>query len=254
MARAIAASPPEVGVASGPGTDPLVSRWTEGLLSPSGRETVWRDPPKAATHPRPSPWNPERPSCVVEDVTGQAIAAEAVGWAAAVEQRDVAFEALYRREYVPMLRVAFLLLDAQGPAEEAVHDAFAKVYERWRKVDDHGAYLRTCVVNCCRDVQRRRRLERERRPDPGRSYEELGARELLDALATLPIKQRAAVVLRYYEGLSEADTAAALGVAPGTVKSMVTRALLSALAQRGGEGVGGGAGDPAGSAGEDEAA
>ena len=76
------------------------------------------------------------------------------------------------------------------------------------RIDDHGAYLRTCVVNRCRDLQRRRRLERSRTPDPTSTYEDLGARELLDALAALPIKQRAAVVLRYYEGLSEAETAA----------------------------------------------
>jgi RNA polymerase sigma-70 factor (sigma-E family) len=161
----------------------------------------------------------------VEDVTGQAIAATAAGSVEGVDQREAAFEALYRQEYAAMVRVAFLLLDAQALAEEAVHDAFAKVYERWRKVDDHGAYLRRCVVNRCRDLQRRRRLERERHPEPGRGYDELGARELLDALAELPMRQRAAVVLRYYEGLSEADTAAALGVAPGTVKSSLSRAL-----------------------------
>ncbi len=138
---------------------------------------------------------------------------------------ETSFDALYRREYEPMLRVAYLLLDSIDAAEEAVHDAFAKVYERWAKVDDHGAYLRTCVVNRCRDQQRRRRLERERRPPAGATYEDLGARELLDALAQLPLKRRAALVLRYYEGLSEADIATTLGIAPGTVKSMVSRAL-----------------------------
>ena len=125
-----------------------------------------------------------------------------------IDERDEGFEKLYAREYEPMLRVAFLLLDSADGAQEATHDAFAKVYERWRRIDDHGAYLRTCVVNRCRDLQRRGRLERQRTPDPTSTYEELGARELLDALAALPIKQRAAVVLRYYEGLSEAETAA----------------------------------------------
>jgi RNA polymerase sigma-70 factor (sigma-E family) len=164
-------------------------------------------------------------SYVVEDVSAKASTVAAVGSAAGVQDREAGFEALYEREYAPMIRVAFLLLDSQPAAEEAVHDAFAKVYERWRKVDDPGAYLRTCVVNRCRDLQRRRRLERERHPDPGRGYDELGARELLDALAALPMKQRAAVVLRFYEGRSEAEIAEALGVAPGTVKSMVSRAL-----------------------------
>ena len=139
--------------------------------------------------------------------------------------RAAGFEALYRREYQPMLRVAYLLLDSIEAAEEATHDAFAKVYERWNRIDDPGAYLRTCVVNRCRDRQRRRRLERARPAEVTATYDELGARELLDALAALPIKQRAAVVLRYYEGLSEADTAAALDVPVGTVKSTVSRAL-----------------------------
>jgi RNA polymerase sigma-70 factor (sigma-E family) len=139
---------------------------------------------------------------------------------------DDGFERLYRREHLPMLRVAHLLLDSTDAAEEAVHDAFAKVYERWDRIDDHGAYLRRCVVNRCRDVQRRRRLERDRRSTATASYADLGARELLDALAALPIRQRAAVVLRYYEGLSEAEVAAALDVPVGTVKSTVSRALI----------------------------
>ena len=138
---------------------------------------------------------------------------------------DDGFEELYRQEHLPMLRVAHLLLVSTDAAEEAVQDAFAKVYERWGRIDDHGAYLRRCVVNRCRDVQRRRRLERDRRPSLTASYADLGARELLDALARLPIRQRAAVVLRYYEGLSEAEVAAALDVPVGTVKSTVSRAL-----------------------------
>jgi RNA polymerase sigma-70 factor (sigma-E family) len=169
----------------------------------------------------------------VEDVSGKATTETPVGSVAGVvagssagsADREAGFEALYAREYAPMIRVAFLLLDSQSVAEEAVHDAFAKVYERWRKVDDHGAYLRTCVVNRCRDLQRRRRLERDRHPDQGRTYDELEARELLDALAALPVKQRAALVLRFYEGRSESEIAEALGVAPGTVKSTVSRAL-----------------------------
>lgn len=138
---------------------------------------------------------------------------------------DDGFEALYRREYEPMSRVAYLLLDSADAAAEATQDAFAKVYERWDRIDDHGAYLRSCVVNRCRDLQRRRRLERARTPDPATGYDELGARELLDALAKLPMRQRAAVVLRYYEGLSEAEIAAALDMPVGTVKSTVSRAL-----------------------------
>jgi RNA polymerase sigma-70 factor (sigma-E family) len=147
------------------------------------------------------------------------------GVVAAIEDRAHGFEALYADEYEPMLRVAFLLVDSTDLAEEATHDAFAKVYERWDKLANPGGYLRTCVVNRCRDVQRRRRTERRTALPPGPQTTELGADELADALATLPIRRRAAIVLRYYDGLSEARIAEVLGVKPGTVKSLLSRGL-----------------------------
>lgn len=121
---------------------------------------------------------------------------------AVVVDRDVAFDELYQREYEPMVRVAVLLLGGQDRAEEVVHDAFARVYERWDKVDNHGGYLRTAVVNRCRDVQRRwlveRRTAASRQPDATDAGEvALGANELVDALASIPSKRRAALVLRF---------------------------------------------------------
>lgn len=139
--------------------------------------------------------------------------------------RAEGFEQLYADEYEPMLRIAYLLVDSNEAAEEAVHDAFAKVYERWDRLANPGGYLRTCVVNRCRDVQRRRQVER-RTPTPVASeVTELGADELADALAALPIKRWAAIVLRFYDGLSEARIAEVLGVRPGTVKSLLSRGL-----------------------------
>ncbi|MCA1691013.1 MAG: sigma factor-like helix-turn-helix DNA-binding protein [Acidimicrobiales bacterium] len=133
------------------------------------------------------------------------------------------FEELYRAEYQRMVRVAFLLVGG-GAAEEVTQDAFARVFERWGTLDRPAGYLRMCVVNGSRDVLRRRRLAMWRRPDPVPDPL-LGADELLDALSCLPPTRRAAVVLRYYEDLSEADIASALGVRPGTVKSMLHRSL-----------------------------
>jgi RNA polymerase sigma-70 factor (sigma-E family) len=138
--------------------------------------------------------------------------------------RSDGFEQLYGDEYEPMLRLAFLLLRSTEAAEEAVHDAFAKVYERWNKVDNHGGYLRTCVVNRCKDFARRQRVARRHIPVIAPTAD-LGARELVDALGRLSMKRRAAVVLRYYEGLSEAEIASVLGVPAGTVKSLLSRAL-----------------------------
>jgi len=136
------------------------------------------------------------------------------------------FEDLYALEYRTMVRLAFVMLGRDGPAEEVVQDAFARVYERWGSLVVPGGYLRTCVVNGCRDVLRRQRMAIWKRPDPGPLSAELDADHLSDALAALPPKRRAAVVLRYYCDLSEAEIAATLGVRPGTVKSMLHRSLL----------------------------
>jgi DNA-directed RNA polymerase specialized sigma24 family protein len=146
-----------------------------------------------------------------------------------VDRADLAvttFEALYALEYRPMVRLAFVLLGRDGAAEEVVQDGFARVYERWDSLVTPGAYLRTCVVNGCRDLLRRQRMAVWKRPDPGPLFAELGADHLSDALAALPPKRRAAVVLRYYGDLSEAEIAATLGVRPGTVKSMLHRSLI----------------------------
>jgi len=135
------------------------------------------------------------------------------------------FEELFRRRYEPMVRVAFLLVGSRAEAEDVVQDAFARVDLRWGRMDNPEGYLHRCVVNRSYDMLRRRRLERRfgrlRRDDTS----ELQADELGDALAALPAKRRAAVVLRYYAGLREREIAEVLGVRPGTVKSMLHRAL-----------------------------
>jgi RNA polymerase sigma-70 factor (sigma-E family) len=136
------------------------------------------------------------------------------------------FEDLFRQEYVPMVRLAVLLLGNEAEAEEVVQDAFALVHERWDRLVRPGGYLRGCVVNRCRDLLRRRRIAQRlgRRSEPT-AVAELEADHLIDALGVLPPKRRAAVVLRYYDGCSEREIADILGVRPGTVKSMLHRAL-----------------------------
>jgi RNA polymerase sigma-70 factor (sigma-E family) len=139
---------------------------------------------------------------------------------------DISFDDVYRRECVAMVRLAVLMVGSQEQAEEIVQDAFAQLFERWERVDRPGAYLRTCVVNGCRRAHRRRR--QDLRMAAGASpvlATELRADELADVLAALPARRRAAVVLRYYEDLSEAEIADALAVRPGTVKSMLHRGL-----------------------------
>lgn len=123
-----------------------------------------------------------------------------------------------------MVRLAYLVVGSEAVAEELVQDAFVAVHRHWGTIANPGGYLRTSVVNACRSHQRRTGLERRRQPRPAPPAE-LGADELWDALAQLPRNQRAALVLRYYEDAPEADIAAALGVRPTTVRSLVHRGL-----------------------------
>jgi len=134
------------------------------------------------------------------------------------------FEALYADEYASMIRLATVMLGDPDQAADAVHDSFAKVFERWHRLDRPGAYLRTSVVNACRDRQRRARTRR-RAVLPRPANAELGADHMLALLDQLPAKRRDALVLRFYLGLGEAEIAETLRVRPGTVKSMVSRGL-----------------------------
>lgn len=143
-----------------------------------------------------------------------------------VEVADVvSFDELFGREYRPMVRLATLLLGNEAEAEEVVQEAFARVEVRWSQLGKPGGYLRRCVVNRATDVLRRRRLEQRFGLLRHETTQELGADELIDAVAALAPKPRAAIVLRYYVGLKEREIADALGVRPGTVKSMLHRAL-----------------------------
>lgn len=143
-------------------------------------------------------------------------------------------EALYRAHAAEALRVAYLLTGDRALAEDLTQDAFVKVLGRFHDLRSRDAfwwYLRRTIVNLSASYFRRRRVERtwlaRQRPEEIEpSFGDLGERDRLrDALMTLRPEQRAAIVLRFYEDLSEADTAETLGVAVGTVKSMVSRGL-----------------------------
>ena len=139
--------------------------------------------------------------------------------------RDASLAGLYRQEYAPMVRLAHLITGSNEVAEDVVQDAFVRMYRNWDRADQPGAYLRTIVVNGCRTWHRRRRMERERLPRPSPAGVDAEVHELLDALAHLGLRQRTALVLRFYLDMSEADVAQVLGCRPGTVKSLVHRGL-----------------------------
>lgn len=131
---------------------------------------------------------------------------------------------LYRQQYGRMVRLAYLLTGSNEVAEELVQDVFARLYRRWDRAEHPRAYLRAAVVNACRSHQRRMRLERTHRAEAV-SASSMEPDELWDALASLPGRQRTALVLRFYEDLPEIDIARALGCRPGTVKSLISRGL-----------------------------
>lgn len=101
-----------------------------------------------------------------------------------------------------------------------------RVYQEWDSVDRPDPYLRRAVVNGSKNWHRRNRVAQSKLPliavDNRRDF---AADELADALASLPFRQRAVIVLRYHADLSEADIAETLGCRPGTVKSLASRAL-----------------------------
>lgn len=136
------------------------------------------------------------------------------------------FAAFYRAQSAPMTRLAFLLVGSQETAQDLVQDAFVRVHAKWSSIDEPQAYLRRAVVNACNSHHRRGALERRvNAATVPRRDDRLDADELSDALATLPYRQRAVLVLRFYHDLSEAEIASTLGVRPGTVGSLASRAL-----------------------------
>jgi RNA polymerase sigma-70 factor (sigma-E family) len=145
------------------------------------------------------------------------------------------YSALYLRYLEPLLRFAWLLCGDRHQAEDVVAEAFARVYPQWRRgrVYEPYAYLRRAVVNEATNRGRRRVLEsreERRRTGSGRGagrLEEIVAERdvVVAALRRLPIRQRAVIVLRYYDDLTEGAVAELLGMSVGTVKSHSARGL-----------------------------
>lgn len=138
------------------------------------------------------------------------------------------FVQLYRSQYAPMVRLAYLLTGSRSLAEELVQDAFLRVRPHLDRVHGLEGYLRTTVVNSCANQRRRAALERRYSQSPEFAPQEMAdpTDEVGDVLARLPCRQRSVLVMRYYLGLSELEIARELGCRPGTVKSLAHRGLL----------------------------
>ena len=143
---------------------------------------------------------------------------------------------LYVRHVPAANRFAFLLTGDRSQAEDLVHDAFVRCVGRFRHLRAHEAfdsYLRRTIVNLHSSRLRRLRVEREWLSKETGRVKRLGTSGLPDVpgredmwrrLATLPPRQRAVLVLRYYEDLSERETANTLRCSVAAVKSLTARA------------------------------
>ena len=140
------------------------------------------------------------------------------------EDGRAGFAEFYAGHYADLVRLATLVSGSPDAAPDLVQDCFVRLHGRWHAVREPLPYVRRSVVHAC--ASHHRSLARARRqPPPEFRDSVLGADELGDALAKLPIRQRAAVVLRYYADLPDADIARALRCRPGTVRSLIHRAL-----------------------------
>jgi RNA polymerase sigma factor (sigma-70 family) len=142
-----------------------------------------------------------------------------------------ALELLYRAEYAPSVRLAHLLTGDRARAEELAQDAFVRVARAVASVDNPAAYLRTTVVNLCRDAGRREARARSH-PQPALRVEPPPplpptSTAVWAALQRLPERQRTAITLRFYLDLPDDEIARILGARPGTVRSLVHRALAT---------------------------
>ncbi|MCW2872789.1 SigE family RNA polymerase sigma factor [Actinacidiphila oryziradicis] len=147
------------------------------------------------------------------------------------------FTSYVRAKGPVLLRTARSLTANPCDAEDLLQTALAATYLAWDRIDDHAAldgYVRRTLLNTRTSQWRKRRIDEyatdeipeptvRGRPDPTEQQAQRDA--MLRAISRLPARQRAMVVLRYYEDMSEVQTAEVLGVSVGTVKSAVSRAL-----------------------------
>jgi RNA polymerase sigma-70 factor (sigma-E family) len=149
---------------------------------------------------------------------------------------DDEFTRFVRADNAALMRTAWLLTGDRGLAEDLVQSALTRAYGQWAKVqraDDRSAYVQRLMINL--HLSWRRRLTNSERvvesvPDRGAADDQSAHAErdrMRTALSHLPLRARTAVVLRYFEDLSEAETARLMGCSVSTVNNHVTRGLAA---------------------------
>jgi RNA polymerase sigma-70 factor (sigma-E family) len=154
--------------------------------------------------------------------------------AAPVSLSDPDFREYVRTRSRALLRTAYVLTGNQADAEDLVQSALAKTYLAWDRIADRGAldgYVRRAIVNTHISWWRRRRLQEyptDELPDQAVADHATSSdlqETIRQAIDRLPQRMRAAIMLRYYDDMTEAEVAEVLGVSLGTVKSTVARAV-----------------------------
>jgi RNA polymerase sigma-70 factor (sigma-E family) len=151
-------------------------------------------------------------------------------------EQEEEFRRFVEARWHSLVRTAYLLTGDRHRAEDLVQQVLVKVHRRWAHVSQLGSpygYTRAALANESASWWRRRRVAESLGDvpvhadrDPGDAYAAYDARdEVARAVLALPPRMRAVVVLRYFDDLSEADTAAALGMSVGSVKSQASRGL-----------------------------
>ncbi len=151
---------------------------------------------------------------------------------AAVGDSGTDFDAFVVRRYVALVRFGYVLTGNRASAEDLVQNALFRTYRRWQHLDakdDPTAYVRKAMVNAhiswTRLLSSREQLFAEPPERPGGEGGDIEGLHMWRQLAALPARMRAVLVLRFYEDLSEAETARVLGCSAGTVKSQTSRGL-----------------------------
>ena len=158
---------------------------------------------------------------------------------------DRAVTVMFGEHYRSLVRMAALLVGDVATAEAVVQESFVAMHGAWRRLRDSEkalAYLRQCLVNRSRAVLRHRIVidRNTSKPKPGmpsaeRQVPPLPEHAVVGALQALPLRQREALVLIYYGGLTEAQAASAMGIRPGMVQNHLARAVETLRAVLGAE-------------------